>query len=47
MSYYQLLYLISYLRLFVSFILQPVGVVGAIAPWNFPLAMITRKVCLI
>ncbi|GKV29495.1 hypothetical protein SLEP1_g38421 [Rubroshorea leprosula] len=23
---------------------QPVGVVGAIAPWNFPLAMITRKV---
>ncbi|KAG6758107.1 hypothetical protein POTOM_038443 [Populus tomentosa] len=24
--------------------LQPVGVVGAITPWNFPLAMITRKV---
>lgn len=24
---------------------QPVGVVGAITPWNFPLAMITRKVC--
>ncbi|WCJ28638.1 Succinate-semialdehyde dehydrogenase mitochondrial [Euphorbia peplus] len=23
---------------------QPIGVVGAIAPWNFPLAMITRKV---
>ncbi|KAK1307759.1 hypothetical protein QJS10_CPA09g00853 [Acorus calamus] len=23
---------------------QPVGVVGAISPWNFPLAMITRKV---
>lgn len=23
---------------------QPVGVVAAIAPWNFPLAMITRKV---
>ncbi len=23
---------------------QPVGVVGAITPWNFPLAMITRKV---
>ncbi|MGL1218097.1 aldehyde dehydrogenase family protein, partial [Vibrio parahaemolyticus] len=22
---------------------QPVGVVGAITPWNFPLAMITRK----
>lgn len=29
-------------RLFV--LKQPVGVVGAIAPWNFPLAMITRKV---
>ncbi|KAL8461817.1 hypothetical protein ACS0TY_032249 [Phlomoides rotata] len=29
-------------RLFV--IKQPVGVVGAITPWNFPLAMITRKV---
>ncbi len=26
---------------------QPVGVVGAITPWNFPLAMITRKVLLI
>ncbi|KAK6934733.1 Aldehyde dehydrogenase domain, partial [Dillenia turbinata] len=25
-------------------IAEPVGVVGAIAPWNFPLAMITRKV---
>ena len=24
-------------------VMQPVGVVGAIAPWNFPLAMITRK----
>lgn len=24
--------------------LQPVGVVGAITPWNFPLAMIARKV---
>ncbi|URE03061.1 Aldehyde dehydrogenase family [Musa troglodytarum] len=24
--------------------IQPVGVVGAITPWNFPLAMITRKV---
>src|SRR5690606_13447597 len=23
---------------------QPVGVVAAITPWNFPLAMITRKV---
>ncbi len=23
---------------------QPVGVVGAITPWNFPLAMITRKI---
>ncbi|KAL1300097.1 hypothetical protein HN51_044782 [Arachis hypogaea] len=29
-------------RLFV--LKQPVGVVGAITPWNFPLAMITRKV---
>ncbi|XP_051128482.1 succinate-semialdehyde dehydrogenase, mitochondrial isoform X2 [Andrographis paniculata] len=29
-------------RLFVM--KQPVGVVGAITPWNFPLAMITRKV---
>ncbi|XP_021901414.1 succinate-semialdehyde dehydrogenase, mitochondrial [Carica papaya] len=28
-------------RLFV--LKQPVGVVGAITPWNFPLAMITRK----
>lgn len=27
--------------------LQPVGVVGAITPWNFPLAMITRKVYLV
>ncbi|KAJ4841252.1 Succinate-semialdehyde dehydrogenase, mitochondrial [Turnera subulata] len=25
------------------FFWQPVGVVGAITPWNFPLAMITRK----
>ena len=24
---------------------QPIGVVAAITPWNFPLAMITRKVC--
>ncbi|MCH95667.1 succinate-semialdehyde dehydrogenase mitochondrial-like, partial [Trifolium medium] len=32
--------IISYL----SWGLQPVGVVGAITPWNFPLAMITRKV---
>lgn len=23
---------------------QPVGVVGAITPWNFPIAMITRKI---
>ncbi|MFX8581856.1 aldehyde dehydrogenase family protein, partial [Acinetobacter baumannii] len=23
---------------------QPVGLVGAITPWNFPAAMITRKV---
>ncbi|RXH86685.1 hypothetical protein DVH24_021958 [Malus domestica] len=29
-------------RLFV--LKQPVGVVGAVSPWNFPLAMITRKV---
>eukprot|EP01018_Ginkgo_biloba_P030779 Gb_34346 [translate_table: standard] len=29
-------------RLFV--LKQPIGVVGAITPWNFPLAMITRKV---
>ncbi|GMP64630.1 hypothetical protein CsSME_00025813 [Camellia sinensis var. sinensis] len=29
-------------RLFV--LKQPVGVVGTITPWNFPLAMITRKV---
>lgn len=28
-------------------LLQPVGVVGAITPWNFPLAMITRKVGLV
>lgn len=26
---------------------QPIGVVGAITPWNFPLAMITRKVLLV
>jgi succinate-semialdehyde dehydrogenase / glutarate-semialdehyde dehydrogenase len=25
-------------------VLQPVGVVGAITPWNFPFSMITRKV---
>lgn len=24
--------------------LEPIGVVGAITPWNFPLAMITRKI---
>src|SRR6266536_1756625 len=24
---------------------QPVGVVGCLTPWNFPLAMITRKAC--
>ncbi len=30
-------------RIFV--IKQPIGVVAAITPWNFPLAMITRKVC--
>ncbi|ONI11823.1 hypothetical protein PRUPE_4G128100 [Prunus persica] len=29
-------------RLFV--LKQPVGVVGAVTPWNFPLAMLTRKV---
>ncbi|XP_009363333.2 succinate-semialdehyde dehydrogenase, mitochondrial-like [Pyrus x bretschneideri] len=29
-------------RLFV--LKQPIGVVGAVTPWNFPLAMITRKV---
>jgi succinate-semialdehyde dehydrogenase/glutarate-semialdehyde dehydrogenase len=23
---------------------QPVGVVAAITPWNFPMSMITRKV---
>ena len=23
---------------------QPIGVVAAITPWNFPLAMVTRKV---
>lgn len=23
---------------------QPIGVVGAITPWNFPMSMITRKV---
>lgn len=27
-----------------SVIRQPIGVVGAITPWNFPIAMITRKV---
>ncbi|KAF6136637.1 hypothetical protein GIB67_016093, partial [Kingdonia uniflora] len=30
--------------IYVILLLQPVGVVGAITPWNFPLAMITRKV---
>jgi hypothetical protein len=25
---------------------QPVGVVAAITPWNFPMSMITRKVCI-
>ena len=28
----------------ISVLKQPIGVVGAITPWNFPLAMITRKV---
>ncbi|PZP48066.1 MAG: succinate-semialdehyde dehydrogenase (NADP(+)) [Pseudopedobacter saltans] len=28
----------------IAVIKQPIGVVGAITPWNFPLAMITRKV---
>jgi succinate-semialdehyde dehydrogenase/glutarate-semialdehyde dehydrogenase len=23
---------------------QPIGVVAAITPWNFPMSMITRKV---
>lgn len=27
------------------YVKQPVGVVAAITPWNFPLAMVTRKVC--
>ncbi|MGW8120940.1 NAD-dependent succinate-semialdehyde dehydrogenase [Staphylococcus xylosus] len=27
-----------------SVIRQPIGIVGAITPWNFPIAMITRKV---
>ena len=28
----------------ITVIKQPVGIVGAITPWNFPSAMITRKV---
>lgn len=28
----------------IMIIMQPIGVVGAITPWNFPSAMITRKV---
>src|SRR5699024_4328375 len=28
----------------VKVIRQPIGVVAAITPWNFPLAMITRKI---
>lgn len=28
----------------IAVIRQPIGVVGAITPWNFPLAMITRKI---
>lgn len=28
----------------ISVIRQPVGVVGSITPWNFPVAMITRKI---
>ncbi|WP_047153876.1 NAD-dependent succinate-semialdehyde dehydrogenase [Aneurinibacillus tyrosinisolvens] len=28
----------------VSVIKQPIGVVGAITPWNFPVSMITRKI---
>lgn len=28
----------------ISVIRQPVGVVGSITPWNFPIAMITRKI---
>lgn len=28
----------------ISVIKQPIGVVGSITPWNFPIAMITRKI---
>jgi len=44
--YYHVEIYTSCISTFVSFFfaLQPVGVVGAITPWNFPLAMITRKV---
>lgn len=28
----------------ISVIRQPIGVVGSITPWNFPIAMITRKI---
>ncbi|MDN3504115.1 MAG: NAD-dependent succinate-semialdehyde dehydrogenase [Rhabdochlamydiaceae bacterium] len=28
----------------IDVILEPVGVVGAITPWNFPFAMVTRKI---
>lgn len=36
--------IISFHRGKVMAIQQPVGVVAMITPWNFPLAMITRKV---
>lgn len=29
---------------FVNVLKQPIGVVGAITPWNFPVSMITRKI---
>src|SRR5699024_9697338 len=29
---------------FVNVVKQPIGVVGAITPWNFPVSMITRKI---
>ncbi|KAI9159979.1 hypothetical protein LWI28_003949 [Acer negundo] len=34
----------SFIEFFAEEAKRPIGVVGAITPWNFPLAMITRKV---
>ncbi|KAG0617978.1 hypothetical protein M758_4G029600 [Ceratodon purpureus] len=40
----EIVYGASFVEFYAEEAKRPVGVVGAITPWNFPLAMITRKV---